>query len=100
MIANIMKRRVEKILETGTAVCVTVRTCSVANLPPYITLNIGNMLLPNMDLQIDDLGFEADLALFKAPIQRVRVRWESVLKAEPLPRPDPGGGKLNLRAVA
>lgn len=99
MIVNMMKRRVERLLETS-AVTVTVRTCEVANLPPYITLNIGPQLVPDMDLVLDDAGFEASLSLFKAPVQRVRVRWESVLKVEALPRPDPGGGRVNIRAVA
>jgi hypothetical protein len=68
-------------------------------------LNIGTPavgFLPDMNLILDDEGFEADLKIrFLGPeVRQVRVLWTSVVKVEALPRPDPGGGRVNLRAVA
>lgn len=99
----LMKRRVEKMLETS-AVVLTIKTDHPA-LPAHITLNVGTPsvgFLPDMEVRIDDEGFDclAKIRFLGPEVREVRVRWDSIVKVEVLPCPDPGGSKVNLSRAA
>lgn len=64
-----------------------------------LDLSLNPAFLPNMNLQLDDDGFEAELKIYNNPRQMVRVLWPSVRDAEQLPgRPNGGGTKISATA--
>jgi hypothetical protein len=103
---HLIHKRVFNLLQKS-AVRVTVK-CSpggqeALGLPtPYIALNIAlpseKGFVPQMNLELDDEGFEANLSLFKQPVRRVRVLWPSVVDVTPITPPTDGGTRNRATA--
>lgn len=83
----LIRKRVERMLETT---AVTVYIVQEGDTRPLI-LNIGPQLKPDMGLVLDAEGFSCTISVRMQPVA-VRVKWEWVVRAEPLINLNPPGG--------